>query len=1149
MTDADAVDAMLERIDEKLPPLGGVIHSVGVLSDAALTNQTWESFEHVLWPKIVGAWHLHRATMGQDLDLFILFSSRVGVMGNPGQANHAAANAFLDQLAGHRRALGLPGQAIAWGAWSEIGEAAEQRERIERRRAALGGRWFTPQQGIRALERLVRQDATTSVVMSMDWSVFEEAVEERPPLLEDMMSSAVDDESEDSASSEDLLTRLRGASVAEREQMLVSFLQGEIQAVMRLPSTPAPSVEFSDLGMDSLMAVELRNRMNRAFAGEYVASNTVVFDYPSITGLAGHLARDLGEISGATETVEAVEAAPVPEPPTERQERVQTTEDGIAIVGMSCRFPGAEGLSSFWRQMEEEENAVTDGRRDAGDWNGVAGDPDAEDATYRRGAFIEGIDRFDSRFFRISPIEARSMDPGQRLLLETTWQALEDAGIDPARLKGSRTGVYAGVGDSEYRHLLEASGGDSYLGTAGSVTVGRVAFTLGLEGPAVPMDLACAASLVAVHQAVAGLQRGEVDMALAGGVNAVLSTSVMRFLADAGMLSRSGQCWAFDAAADGYVRGEGCGVVVLKRLSDAEADGDRIWGVIRGSAVNQNGVGLGLTQPNGPAQVRVMEEALAQAGVAPAEVDYVEAHGPGTELGDAIELNALATVYGKDREPGRPLLVGSVKTNIGHLEAAGGIASLIKTVLAMSRGVIPRHLNFRNPHPEIDWERLPLRVTSEATDWPATPGRTPVAGVNVFGISGANAHLVVEGYEVDSRDSDGTYASPWPSGAPLGVATSDGGSQGLEGAARRTTRVLPLSGKTGKATRELAGRYLSWLDEHSEEADSSDSDLETLLSDMAWTAGVGRSHFDHRAGVVFSDIASLRDGLEAAIEAAEEDREPTPVGKVAFVYTGLLNRWAEMGKELYETEPVARAILDRCDALIREDRGASLLDVMFEDLGAGESIDDPAWTQPAVYALECALTALWSRVGIRPDVAVGHGLGRTAAAQAAGVLTLEDGLRLAATQGDFEEILSAVDVPAPSVTLVSGPNGQAVQAGERVDESYWRKQAGEREDLRGCAETLTDLGVDVVVGIGTEVVGRVVGTPRSVSPDGPVAVEGLYGPSTDGLESQPDGGFVKAVGTAYEEGLAVSFEGLFAGEARRRVSLPTYPFQRRRHWI
>ena len=289
VTDTAAIDAMLERMDAKYPPLGGVIHSVGVLSDAALTNQTWESFEQVLRPKILGAWHLHRATMDRDLDLFILFSSRVGVMGNPGQANHAAANAFLDQLAGHRRAMGLPGQAIAWGAWSDIGEAAEQRERIERRRAALGGRWFTPEQGIKALDRLVRQDATTSVVMSMDWSVFEEAVQDRPPLLEDMLSSAEDDMPDDSSADGDVLSRLRSAPAAGPEEVLVSFLQAEVQAVLRLPSAPSPTVGFFDLGMDSLMAVELRNRLNRALSGEYVVSNTAVFDYPDIATLAGHL--------------------------------------------------------------------------------------------------------------------------------------------------------------------------------------------------------------------------------------------------------------------------------------------------------------------------------------------------------------------------------------------------------------------------------------------------------------------------------------------------------------------------------------------------------------------------------------------------------------------------------------------------------------------------------------------------------------------------------------------------------------------------------------------------------------------------------------------------------------------------------------------
>ena len=471
-------------------------------------------------------------------------------MGNPGQANHAAANAFLDQLAGYRRALGLPGQSIAWGAWSEIGEAAEQRERIEQRRAALGGRWFTPEQGIKALEKLVREDATTSVVMSMDWSVFEEAVQDRPPFLEDMLSSTIDDEAGDSASSEDVLTRLRSVPTSEREQVLESFLTHEVQAVLRLSTAPSPRVGFFDLGMDSLMAVELRNRMNRAFTGEYVTSNTVVFDYPDIASLASHLAEELGQLGDASDVPLSLE----PAPPAERPPAVAGADDAIAIVGMACRLPRANTLEDYWRLLEDGTDAVTDGR------------PDSELAPRIRGAFVDGIEWFDSRFFRIAPIEARMMDPRQRMMLETSWEALEDAGIDPEGLRGSLTGVYAGVGGSEYRDLVERSGMvDSYLGTAASVTPGRVAFALGLEGPAMAIDMACASALAAIHQAASALRNGEVNLALAGGVHVVLSQAVTDFMAEVGMLSKSGQCSPFDASADGYVRGEGCGMLALKR--------------------------------------------------------------------------------------------------------------------------------------------------------------------------------------------------------------------------------------------------------------------------------------------------------------------------------------------------------------------------------------------------------------------------------------------------------------------------------------------------------------------------------------------------------------------------------------------------------
>ncbi len=869
VTEAEAVDAMLDRIDAGLPPLGGVIHSVGVLSDAALVNQTWESFERVLWPKIIGAWHLHRATMHLDLDLFVLFSSRVGVMGNPGQSNHAAANAFLDQLAGHRRALGLPGQAIAWGAWSEIGEAAEQRERIEERRAALGGRWFTPQQGIQALERLVRQDTTTSVVMSMDWSVFEEAVQNRPLLLEEMFSSTESEGSDESSSSQDLLTQLRGgAQTPDREETLVSFLQSEIQAVLRLPSPPAVTVGFFDLGMDSLMAVELRNRLNRALAGEYVVSNTAVFDYPNVTALAGHLREELEVSLGAASSEPTPEpAAAVPQPRVE----ARTGEDAIAIVGMACRFPGAPDLDAFWRLLESGTDAVSDGREEGEHWDGVVGDPAAEDAIYRKGGFVDGIDRFDNRFFRISPLEARMMDPQQRMLLETTWQALEDAGIDPEAIRGSRTGIYAGIGSSEYRDVIAANGQeDLYFGTSGSMGAGRIAFVLGLEGPAMPIDMACASSLAAVHHASAALRRGEVDMALAGGVNAVLSQPIMRFHRDLGMLSVQGLCNAFDASADGFVRSDGCGVIVLKRLSDAEADGDRIWGLVRGSAINQNGASAGLPVPNGPAQERLIEETLARAGVLPAEIDYLEAHGAGTDLGDSIELRALAAVYRQGREAESPLLMGSVKTNIGHSEWAAGMASIIKAVMSMNRGVIPPHLHFQAPNPNFDWDDMPVRVTSDATAWPAHSERPPLSAVNSFGLSGTNAHVVLEGYGSPVNGSASDEATSWPAGAPTPVEAPSNGQ--LDDAAspqetpgERAARLLPLSAKSPDALRDLAGLYLSWLDEQV---------VEPPLADMAWTASVGRSHFDYRAGLVFEDAEDLKAGLKALAESAGDHGLP-----------------------------------------------------------------------------------------------------------------------------------------------------------------------------------------------------------------------------------------------------------------------------------
>ena len=1178
MTDAAAIDGMLARVDRTLPPLAGVIHSVGVLSDGALTNQTWERFERVLWPKVLGAWHLHRATLDRDLDIFCLFTSRVGVMGNPGQANHASANAFLDQLAGHRRALGLAGQAIAWGAWSEIGEAAEQRERIDERRSALGGRWFTPEQGIDAFDGLVRQDATTSVVMAMDWTVFAEAVVERPPLLEELLSSAAEAETEAEVSPKDLLTRLRDAPAGDRERVLVSFLQGEVQAVLRLPSAPSPTVGFFDLGMDSLMAVELRNRLNRALAGTYTAPNTLVFDYPDIEALSAHLVDEL------------VDAAPQPEPPAplapqatpaspaasaSRGPRAppppatQSTDDAIAIVGMACRFPGAPDLAAFWRLLEAGSDMVTDGRRDAGPWEGVAGDPEGEEDVARRGAFLEDIDKFDARFFRIPPIEARTMDPRQRLLLETTWHALEDAGIDPTGLRGSRTGVYAGVGNGDYRDLAVAQGeAHGYLGTTMSVTAGRISFALGLTGPAVPLDMACASSLAAVHQAAAGLRQGEVDMALVGGVNAVLSPDITSYMHEVGMLSRTGRCSTFDAAADGFVRGEGCGVAILKRLGDAVADGDRIWAVIRGSAVNQNGQSAALTVPNGPAQERVIEDALAVAGIPPGEVDYLEAHGAGSDLGDPIEVQAAAAVYGRDRAPERPLLIGSVKTNIGHLECAAGVASLIKAVLAANEGRIPKQLHFHNPSTHLEWDRLPVRVTSERTDWPSHPGRPARAGVSSFGISGTNAHVVIEGHGEYDGGATASPGGPVGSARPVSAAlpARERGLRAPDGEfAPRARRVLPISAKSRPALRQLARRYLEWVEGRAD-ANADLPATDPALADMAWTAGVGRGHFAHRAAVVFRDAESLRAGLDAVAAAGPTPRDgtegdPGATPEVAFVYAGEGSAHIGMGRRLHEREPVVRAVLDRCDEILVPERvGASLLEVMFAGKGAVGRLGDPEWAQPATFALACALTALWESVGVCPAAAAGEGVGELAAAWAGGAFTLEDGLRLAAARGagmarpktrvtaavpnddptgrghnplaELEAVFQGIEVRPPSIAVIGGVTGGVRGPDALLDAEYWRQHAGSSGAPGRIAATLASLDFDGVVEIG----------PRPALGVTPVAAW------PDGAERRGHV-FAESVAAAYEAGLAIEFAGLFAGEERRRVSVPSYPFQRRRHWF
>ena len=940
--------------------------------------------------------------------------------------------------------------------------------------------------------------------------------------------------------------------------------------------------------------------------------------------------------------------------------QMNETVEPIAIVGMACRFPGADSPAEFWRRLAAGTDLISEGEPGSGVGRVGKLFPDTAERrpACRFGAYLDDLELFDAPFFRISPVEAQMLDPQQRLMLETSWRALEDAGFDPERLAGSRTGVYAGISNNEYRSLImEASDTAepaaslyTVTGTSFNTAIGRVAFALGLQGPAMAVDTACSSSLVALHQAVSGLQRGESDLALAGGVHTILSGRLLELRANAGMLSPDGRCKTFDAAANGYVRGEGCGIVVLKRLAEAEADGDRIWAVIRATALNQDGASPGLTVPSGPAQEGVIEAALERAGIAPADVDYVEAHGTGTEVGDPVEANATGAAYGRGRPADRPLLIGSVKTNIGHLESAAGVAGVMKVVLAMQQGVIPPHLHFRNPSPQMDWERLPLRVTAESTEWPQHPGYPPLAGVSGFGWSGTNAHVLLQGYQCDAGARAGADQAHWAAGPARSVAVAlperVAEVPPAGPLAARASRFLPLSGKSDEALRDLARGYLGWLDDHGAELEEAGGAADAPLSDLAWTAGTGRSHFICRAGVVFHDAQSLRDGLRALAEP-DADAGPTARAKtepkVAFAFTGQASQWPGMGHTLYASEPVVRAVLDRCDALLHAERGASLLDVMFGRPGAAGDLDEPAWKQPAIYALECALAALWASLGVRPDVVVGHSLGEIAAAQTAGVFSLEDGLRFAAARGaligalpeagamavafapadrvaaaveehnasaagiglcvavdngsnqvvsgpaadvaallarfeaeqvrvrllrnspayhsalvepaldDLEQALERVAFAAPAVPLVSNLTGRLLEPETVPGAAYWRRHARQKVLFRQAVETLAGLGVEALVEVGPHAVlgpMAVLAWPAAAPSGGPPAVvASLRRPSRDTPAAEVENAFTAAVAGAYEAGLPVRFEALFAGEERRRISLPGYPFQRERHWI
>ena len=675
----------------------------------------------------------------------------------------------------------------------------------------------------------------------------------------------------------------------------------------------------------------------------------------------------------------------------------------IAIVGMGLRFPGgANDPESFARLLWSRTDAVSEipGDRWAVD-ELYSADLDAPGKTSTRwGAFLDRVDGFDADFFGISPREAASMDPQQRILMEVSWEALENAGHAPDRLSGARGGVYIGISNSDYGRAVFAQPDqlDIYAstGNAASIAAGRLSYFLGWHGPGIAVDTACSSSLVALHLACQGLRLRECDLALAGGVNLILTPELSICFSNARMMSPDGRCKTFDAGADGYVRGEGCGVMVLRRLSDALANGDHILALVRGSAVNQDGRSGGLTVPSGPAQQAVIRAALQAAGVSANEIGYLEAHGTGTPLGDPIEIGAIGSVFSSGRDSGQPLAVGSVKTNIGHLEAAAGIAGVAKVILSLQRGTIPANLHLQTGNPLIDWTGLPITVPVEAMPWPLDGGRR-LAGVSAFGFSGCNAHVILE---------------QAPDLSPHETTGQD-----------RPVHVLALSARDSGTLGELAQRYEAALTD------------DMNVADACHTANAGRSHFNTRLAVAGATISEMRRGLSTFIEG--QPNEAVATGRhdgaarpqVAFLFAGQGAQYPQMGLELYATSPAFRNALDECAAGLSPYMEPGLLEVL-RDRSDTTPINQTLYAQPVMFAFEYALAMLWRSWGIEPVAVLGHSLGEHTAACIAGILRLNDALRFVAERGRLTQLLASEgamaavfashDVVANEIALAGG---------------------------------------------------------------------------------------------------------------------------------
>jgi len=1047
VAEREQLRALIEAVPREYP-LSAVVHTAAVLADGVVESLTPARLDRVLRPKVDAAWHLHELTRDLDLTAFILFSSVAATLGSPGAGSYAAGNAFLDALAAHRRALGLPATAMAWGLWGSqaSGIRADLGELDLARMTRSGVAAMSFEECLELFN--AGQGAEEALVVPARLDVAALRAQARAgtmsPLLRGLVRAPADRVS--AGVERSLARRLSGASLEERRRVVLELVRAEAAIVLGHAAAATVSADrpFKELGFDSLAAVELRQRLAAASGLRLPA--TLVFDYPTPTALAGHLLEEIEGVGSAARAPAPVGVAGA---------------EPIAIVGMSCRYPGGvRSPAELWQLLVSGGDAIAGFPLDRGwDIEGLydpAGDRPGTTCT-REGGFLYDAGDFDAAFFEIGPREALAMDPQQRLLLEASWEACEHAGIAPHSLSGSQTGVFAGVSSQDYAVNLGSAfasvEGYWATGHGASVVSGRVAYALGLEGPAVTVDTACSSSLVALHLACAALRAGECSLALAGGVTVMARPDLFVEFSRQQGLARDGRCKAFGAAADGTGFSEGVGVLAVERLSDARRLGHEVLAVVRGSAVNQDGASNGLTAPNGPSQQRVIAQALANAGLSAGQVDAVEGHGTGTALGDPVEAQALLATYGQDRAQGHPLWLGSVKSNIGHTQAAAGVAGVIKMVMAMRHGELPATLHADVPSREVDWSAGAVSLLSEAVPWQGD-GRPRRAGVSSFGISGTNAHVILEqapdAGAASSRSDSPTEAgsSTTDSSTETALSTADSSIEAgsltaaslIAGAAGVTPWLL--SGKSAAALRGQAERLLAHVE----------GSPDVAIADVAFSLATARSAFEHRAVVLGGDRRELLQGLRAHVrgEVADHVLEGVacaPGGGVVFVFGGQGSQWPGMAVELFDASPVFADRLRACGEALGVDW--SLEDVL-RGVDGAPGLERVDVVQPLLFAVMVSLAGLWRACGVQPSVVVGHSQGEIAAAHVAGGLSLEDAARLvvarsralvglmgrggmvsvALSESELGEWLGRWDGRV-SVAAVNGPRS-VVLSGERV---------------------------------------------------------------------------------------------------------------------